>query len=144
MQSAAVHASGSLSRTQHDKTWVFPRSQFPDGKISLTTDGTSPLLYEIIEKNVPQDITRSPARHTEGIEVTRTIERIDESKGISKEGTFIGRTAVDAHAPLEYGALYQVQLQVKLTNRRTKYLEPSHPRKLCTCGDTGAQSRVPY
>lgn len=65
--------------------------------INMTRSSTkSPLYYEILEYNVPDDIYETSPRSSLGMGVTREFEKIDESRGISKNGEYIGATPMES------------------------------------------------
>ena len=80
LQSLGLRGSGSIDRNHGQKLWTFQRSQFGGNTFSLSTSSATPLLYEIIQTNTPDDITQMPAQATEGIRVNRTIEKVDTTK----------------------------------------------------------------
>ena len=89
--------------------------------ISLTRSASkAPLYYEILEYNVPDDIYDTPARSALGMGVTREFEKIDESRGISKNGEYIGATPVE-ELTFEKGQLYRVNIHVKIPNERATW-----------------------
>jgi uncharacterized protein YfaS (alpha-2-macroglobulin family) len=110
----------SLTKNRISQKVEAPRGKMGD-TISLTRSASkAPLYYEILEYNVPDDIYDTPARSALGMGVTREFEKIDESRGISKNGEYIGATPVE-ELIFEKGQLYRVNIHVKIPNERATW-----------------------
>jgi hypothetical protein len=72
-----------------------PRGKMGDEITFTRGSKNTPLYYEILEYNVPDDIYDTLPRSSLGMSVSREFEKIDETKGISKNGEYLAATPVD-------------------------------------------------
>lgn len=110
----------SLSKNRISQKVEGPRGKMGD-TITLTRSSTKfPLYYEILEYHVPDDIYNTPVRSNLGMGVTREFEKIDETRGISKNGDYIGATPLEDKTFIK-GQLYRVNIHVKIPNERATW-----------------------
>ncbi len=123
LRGEALIADLSLSPTQISQKVDVPRWKMGD-TFTLTRSNTeAPLYYEVLEYNIPDDMLSAPPRSAWGMSVTRTFERIDESRWITKNGEYLGVSPMNDTVFTKW-QLYRVTLRVKIpdTNATWQHL----------------------
>lgn len=81
--------------------------------IEITREAKTPTFYELIVRDTPADIFTMKPTAKWNIAVSRTFEKIDESRWVDKDGVFIAASPVPDNI-FEKWQLYRVTLEVSL------------------------------
>ncbi len=108
----AVIADLSLSKDRQSQKVEMPRWKVWE-TMTVNRSGSSPLFYELIEYNVPDDILSVPSRSQWWMGVVREFERVDETRWISSDGEYLSVTPMTENT-FEKWQLYRATIKVKL------------------------------
>jgi uncharacterized protein YfaS (alpha-2-macroglobulin family) len=111
LRSNSVIADLSLSTRRPSAKLETTREKVGDS-ISITQWSSTPIFYEILQYGTPENIYDTEAQ-SRGMQVSRTYERIDESKWLDTNGVFLGATPV-TDSIFSTGQLYRATIAITL------------------------------
>lgn len=113
LRGEAIIADLSLTKDRLSQKIEAPRGKMWD-EITLTRSSSSmPIYYELLEYSVPDDILSTDPTSNWWMGISREFERVDESRGIDKDGNYISAQSVE-DTNFEKWQLYRATIRVKI------------------------------
>jgi uncharacterized protein YfaS (alpha-2-macroglobulin family) len=119
LRGESIIADLSLTKDKLSQKVEAPRWKMWD-EITINRSWTTPLFYEITEYNVPDDILNTPSRSSWDMGVLREFEKIDETRGIGKDGNYIWVTPMTENT-FDKWQLYRVTIRVKIPEKSSTW-----------------------